>query len=339
MTEKGFKVLFNNEIPRDQWEEFLSDNPYATPFQTPEFYELFSSVKYLSAVAIAIEDSGSLKALAVITLQKEPGLIGYFSRRAIIYGGPLLLERDKAFLKLLLKELSRYVRGKAIYIEARNLLDYSEFYEVFKNTGWYYEPYLNFRVNCEDEGIIWKNLNRLRKRQIKRATKNNVIINVANDIREVGELYSLLKHTYKTRIKKPLFKWEFFRLFFEKGFGKVFIIKKDCKIIGGHFCPIGNKVIYDWYGCGLDKDFKDYAPSTMAVYAALLYGANNGYKYLDFMGAGSPYEKYGVRDFKTQFGGALVEYGRFIKILNPALFQIGLIGLKIISILKKRRYK
>ena len=49
------------------------------------------------------------------------------------------------------------------------------------------------------------------------------------------------------------------------------------------------------------------------------------------MGAGSPDENYGVRDFKARFGGELVEYGRFKKILNPILYEAGKIGLKFIS--------
>jgi len=54
----------------------------------------------------------------------------------------------------------------------------------------------------------------------------------------------------------------------------------------------------------------------------------------DFMGAGNPYENYGVRDFKKRFGGEIVEYGRFIKINNSFLYKIGEFGLNIIKNLK-----
>jgi len=335
MTGKTLKVLFNNDIPRDQWYKLLSENSYASPFQTPDFFDLFNSVTRLSSIAIAIQDSNSLKAMAVITMQKESGLKGFFSRRAIIYGGPLLTPGDNDSPRILLNAIIKFLEGKVIYVEIRNLFDYSEFNNEYKMTGWSYKPYLNFKVKCKSEEIIWENLNRLRKRQIKKAINNNVIIGEANNIYEVRDLYSLLSHVYITRIKKPIFGWDFFQLFYNKNLGKVFIVKKNNKVIGGHFCPINNNVIYDWYGCGLDQEYKDFAPSTMAVFAALKYGAKNGFEYLDFMGAGSPYENYGVRDFKAQFGGNLVEYGRFVKILNPFLFHLGLIGLKVNSICKK----
>ena len=50
------------------------------------------------------------------------------------------------------------------------------------------------------------------------------------------------------------------------------------------------------------------------------------------MGAGKPGDGgYGVRDFKAEFGGKLVEYGRFKCILSPVLYRIGEIGVNIIK--------
>jgi len=48
------------------------------------------------------------------------------------------------------------------------------------------------------------------------------------------------------------------------------------------------------------------------------------------MGAGKPDEDYGVREFKSKFGGELVNYGRFIRINNPFYYKLGELGLKIL---------
>ena len=325
------EILINDSIPISVWQEFLSRNAHATPFQSPGFYELFNSVKDLSAQAVAVLDSGSLKALAVIAFQKESGVRGYFSDRAIIYGGPLIDDTCPVALNLLLEQISKTLKGSAIYVETRNLSDFSYHKDIFNKQGFKYIPYLNFRVDCSNYAIIWSNLNRLRKRQIKKAQLNNVIFGEAASINEVKELYNLIYYTYKHKIKKPLFKWPFFKNLFYSDYCKVFIVKSENKIIGGHFCLMWGEIIFDWYGCGLDVDYKDFAPSTMAVYAALKFGADNGYRYFDFMGAGSPGEKYGVRDFKAQFGGNLVEYGRFKLILNPIKYKIGEIGMVLLS--------
>ena len=54
----------------------------------------------------------------------------------------------------------------------------------------------------------------------------------------------------------------------------------------------------------------------------------------DFMGAGLKTKPYSVRDFKSQFGGDLVEHGRYLKILNPLIYKVGKIGLNVLSKLK-----
>jgi lipid II:glycine glycyltransferase (peptidoglycan interpeptide bridge formation enzyme) len=52
------------------------------------------------------------------------------------------------------------------------------------------------------------------------------------------------------------------------------------------------------------------------------------------MGAGKPDEAYGVRDFKAKFGGKEVEHGRFLCVTKPLLYNIGVLGVKILKKLK-----
>jgi len=61
------------------------------------------------------------------------------------------------------------------------------------------------------------------------------------------------------------------------------------------------------------------------------YAVQNGYQHFDMMGAGKPNDGYGVRDFKAKFGGQLVEYGRFLYVLNPLLYNIGKLGVKLLK--------
>ena len=49
------------------------------------------------------------------------------------------------------------------------------------------------------------------------------------------------------------------------------------------------------------------------------------------MGAGKPDDGYGVRDFKAKFGGQLVEHGRFLHVMNPLLYNIGKLGVKLLK--------
>ncbi len=162
-----------------------------------------------------------------------------------------------------------------------------------------------------------------------------VNIKEAQSIQQVKELYDLLFDLYRTKIKKPLPSFDFFRLFYEmKEIGKIFLVFKENKVIGGSICPVYKDKIYEWYICGEDRKYKDIYPSVLATWAPISYAANNGLKCFDFMGAGSPEDNYGVREFKAQFGGNEVKYGRYLKINNMLLYTIGKIGLKLINILK-----
>lgn len=93
-------------------------------------------------------------------------------------------------------------------------------------------------------------------------------------------------------------------------------------------------VIYEWFACGEDGVYPHIFPSCYATYAGIRYAAEHGCARFDMMGAGTPDEAYGVRDFKAKFGGTLVEHGRFLCITKPFLFSLGSLGIKILKKLK-----
>jgi lipid II:glycine glycyltransferase (peptidoglycan interpeptide bridge formation enzyme) len=114
-------------------------------------------------------------------------------------------------------------------------------------------------------------------------------------------------------------------------------VKHQGKVIGGMMCPIlDGKAIYEWFVCGLDEEYREQYPSVMATYAAIKYAKANNLPLFDFMGAGKPDIPYGVRDFKMEFGGELVEHGRFLYVRKPLLYWIGKMGVRL---LKRRNIK
>lgn len=330
------KILINEQINLKVWEQLIADSPYKSPFQTKAFFDLINSVNGFEGKVYAVEENNELSALCVTTFQKENGIKGFFSRRVIIYGGPIFAANKDA-VKFLLKHIADDLK-KAIYIETRNFSDYSNYKKEFESVGWQYEPYLNFHLNCSNEEEVWKNLNTNRQRQIKKALKLGVKLEVAQSSKEVQEFYAILSDLYKTKIKKPLFPLEFFEKFNSGEVGKIILVKMDNKIIGGIACPIlNNHCIYELYICGLDQEYKDCSPSVMATYAAIEYAYKHNLKRFDFMGAGKPEADYGVRDFKGKFGGDLVEHGRFIKINNRFLYGIGKMAISILSNVKGKK--
>jgi len=113
---------------------------------------------------------------------------------------------------------------------------------------------------------------------------------------------------------------------------KLFLVSYEHKIVGGSVCvTMPGKGVYEWFACGKDGEYKNIFPSSVTKYAGMKYAAENGFKIFDMMGAGKPNEPYGVRDFKAEFGGELVEHGRFRYICNPLLFKVGELGVKLLK--------
>jgi len=329
------KVLLDREVSKEQWDSLYSSNNYSSPFQSYSFYSFFNSIEGLSANVFACEKNSEIVALCVVTLQKGNGFKGYFSRRAIIYGGPLLNLKNLHAVVVLFEKIKAYYKKKAIYIEIRNYFDFSEYRSVFYSLDFKYTPWLNYQVPTLSLEVVKKNMSSSRLRQIKKSIKNGVIWKEASNIEEVKTFYNILSELYQNKIKKPLLPESFFLKFYKQSIGKYLLVVYQNKIIGGIMCPIApTKCIYEFYICGLDNEYKEQYPSVMATWAAIEYAYTKAIPMFDFMGAGNPSEDYGVREFKARFGGNEVNFGRFICILNPVLYNLGKICLKILQKIK-----
>ena len=327
------KVLLNEEIPVPAWQALILQNPHATPFQTFEWYNLINSVKGISAEAIAIAQPSGILALAVVTLQKETGILkGYFSRRGIIYGGPLIDPEFPDALNLLLSQIKKTLQKKSIYIETRNFTDYRNYNQIFSSHNYTLTPYLNIIIHLNGKSLeeVLASMKYNRRREIRLSLEENTTFKKCESQHELDELYAILSDLYKKQVKLPLPGIDYFKKLWQSEIGKVFVVLHNRKIIGGSLCTILNeKYIYTMYYCGIRNYHPKIFPSHLAVLAAIEYGINHGMEYFDFMGAGIKGEEYGVRKYKQEFGGNLVEHGRFLKINNNFLYTIGKIALKL----------
>lgn len=295
-------------------------------FQTEECFNYYNNLSFLEAFRFEVKRENEVKGSIVGYIQKDGGkLKQFFSRRAIINGGPYLADDiTEAEISELIKSCKSGLKRKCIYIETRNFEDYSKYKEVFKNAGFKYEPHFNFRINLTPNIDFISNFSQNHKRSIKTALRNGAIINDNPTHEDIHEYYAILSSLYANRVKTPLFPEEFFQGL--ASIGKIITISNsERKVIGGiAMAEQSGETCYEWFVCGDDMNYKCLHPSTVATYAGIQYAHDNGYKFFDFMGAGTPNDGgYGVREFKAKFGGDLVEYGRFKCILNNSLYRIG----------------
>ncbi len=416
-------ILTYTEIDREAWSRLVQTSRTGTWFQSPEAYELFASLPEMftpfafGVVSKPESDSGqiieaTLRGVCVGYVTKEKSrLRQFFTRRAIILGGPCLAEdatdeEVTALLSALHAQLSTLnsphsTLNAPIYIEIRNFNDYSRWRGAFEAAGFAYQLHLNFHVDCTDKQMMWERLSDNRKRQIKRgkptpdpylgqsdaprcSSRSNcqaeAILHLkggekeGKDVSEqdVREWYGILQELYRTKVKTPLLPVEFFVQAYKQGVGQFLLIRHEGKIIGGSMvvkkptpgpylgqsdasrcssrsnCQaeailhlkggentmknIGeNGVVYEWYECGMNAAYKEQYPSVMATWAGMQYAHEQGCARYDMMGAGVPGVPYGVRDFKSEFGGTLVEHGRWLYVAKPWLYAIGKAGVEMLK--------
>lgn len=328
------RLLDIKEIKCSDWDELVANSTVATWFQTKEAYKFYDSLSFLEAFVFAVESEGTLKAVLVGFIQKDGGRIKrFFSRRAIVLGGPLLVENiTDEELTFLLCVVKNKLKKKAIYIEIRNFNDYSRWKAVFEQNGFVYEPHLNFHVNTESVEVAQSNIGKHRWRYIRISTRDGAQLVESPNHSHVVAFYEILENLYQSKVKTPLFPLEFFEKLYEQKNARFFIVELEGVVIGGSVCVcLEGRALYEWFVCGNENYRKGIRPSSVATWLGIEYAARNGYPVFDLMGAGKPNEKYGVRDFKAEYGGKLVEQGRFRRVCQPLLFEVGKIAVKIMK--------
>lgn len=342
------RKLTYKEIKREEWNALVKGSATGTWFQGPEAFDFFNAQKELFkpfVVGVACDPAGAqthLRAVCVgyVTVEKSP-LKQFFTRRAIIIGGPALaddcINEEVLLLLSTLREQLSTGANAPIYIESRNFNDYSRWKEAFAAAGFDYKPHLNFHVDTTDKEVMWERLSENRHRQVRKAQSTvECLTNEGISELEVREWYEILRELYRTKVKTPLWPVEFFLEAYRKGVGKFLLVKHEGKVIGGSMVVMWKPeerlgTVYEWFECGLNAEYKEQYPSVMATWAGITLAHETGCARYDMMGAGEPGVPYGVRDFKSEFGGELVEHGRFLCVNKPMLYRLGKLGVKILK--------
>lgn len=322
-------ILTYDQIDRQQWSELVRTSETGTWFQSPEAYDFFASLQELMEPFVyAAEKDKKICAVCVgYTTKERSSIKQFFTRRAIIIGG-LCLANDSSDkeVTLLLSTLNFQLStgsSAPIYIECRNFNDYSRWKSAFIASGFAYKPHLNFHVDPSTN-----NLSDNRKRQLK---KSDAIAELATCESEIQEWYKVLAELYRTKVKTPLWPIDFFLEAYRQNIAKFLLVKHEGRVIGGSMVVSDQRTVYEWFECGLNAECKDQYPSVMATYAGIQLAKESGCARYDMMGAGEPGVPYGVRDFKAEFGGQLVEHGRFLCVCKPMLYRIGQWGVKLLK--------
>ncbi len=332
--------FITDNIDKTDWSLFIIQHPGGNIFQAPEIFEVYKRTKIYYPFVIGVLDAKyELVGILLSIIQKEhQGIIGKFSARSIIVGGPIIKDDNIEVLELLLKEYNKKIKSKAIYTQVRNLFENKWSKTVFENNGFSYEPHLNILIDLnKSKSDLWKEVHSKRRNEIRRATKEGTIFKINNSKEALIESYKILEEVYQ-RAKLPLPHFSHFEALLNYSDNKSGLIigtaMNNGKIIGCMLALAYKKTIYDYYAGAYKTEYKKY-PNDLIPWEIFIWGKENGYEIFDFGGAGKPGVPYGVRDYKKKFGGDIVNYGRYYKIHKPFLFKIAKLGFKVWQKIKK----
>lgn len=311
MIDIQINTLQENE---EIWNEYINRHPDGNIFQTSGMYRFYNTVpRNTPAIFSAHDKSGNLCGVLLAVRQTQvDGIFSPLTARILLIGGPVTDSPDVS--QLLLESCIAFFRFKAVYIQVRNMADISEVKSRFASLGFKYEEHLNIYVDItKDEEMLMKEVVSKKRNQIKKAIKEGVTVKFIELAEDVKESYAVLEEVYQ-RARLPLPPESYFleavNIFGPKGQLKIAGAFYNDILIGTMYLFIHGTTLYDWYA-GAKKEFYNKNPNDLVPWYVFNWGRENGYKKFDWMGAGKPDEKYGVRDYKIQFGGELVNPGRF----------------------------
>jgi serine/alanine adding enzyme len=326
------------------WREFVDQHPQGNIFHTPEMQQVFARVKGHRTEVHAVVDGGgqilALLPLVQVTLRGDP--LRRLTTRAIAYGSALAAPgaAGQQALDALLEDYTRSAGRASVFTELRNLVDMSEHQPVLARHGFQYEEHLDYLIDLRraPEEIMKSFGSHLRRHIRANEKKQLVSVEQVTDRAGIQGVYDLLVKTY-TAARVPVADCSLFEAAFDVLTPRKMV--RFCLAKAGE-TPIATSVeliykdtLYGWYG-GVDREYSNLNPNEVLTWHVLRWGAENGYRVYDFGGAGKPDEKYGVRDFKSKFGGELVCFGRNTFVPNPALLRVSAAGYGLLRRLQGR---
>jgi lipid II:glycine glycyltransferase (peptidoglycan interpeptide bridge formation enzyme) len=300
-------------------------------------FQVFSRVKNHRPELWAATERGQILALLVpvrITLMN--GLIAHLTAREVAYGSVLCSPSVAGHqaLAVLLQSYVREAKVRSLFTELRNLDCLEDVQPILNDSGFRYEPHLNYLIDLKrTPEAIFNSIGRRTRKNIRHAlNRSEVVTEEVNAREQISICYDLLSQTYRAA-RVPLADRSLFEaaydVLYPRGLVRFTLARVGPTPIATSVELLYKDVVYGWYA-GMDRSYGSYVPNELLMWDILRWAAGCGYRVYDFGGAGKPNEEYGVREFKAKFGGELVSYGRNVCTHAPARLWLSTKGFQVL---------
>lgn len=230
-------------------------------------------------------------------------------QKALIYGSGEYFNtsrKPEEIFDEILPYLSAQLVDKVFFLEFRNLEEPLFGYRTFRQNKYFPVRWLRVQNSIHQE-ILDKWMSTKRKKHIQEGLANGAELGIVQTREELHDFAVMLKKFYRSKVSRFLPDIRFFYHLFtyktEKQLAEIFTVKYKGKIIGGAVCFFSGETAYLILAGGLRKRYPTLYPNVLAVWNAMVYARQKGYRHFEFMNAGLPFKKFGYRDFILRFGG------------------------------------
>lgn len=315
------------QVDRKKWETFVLEHPDGSVFQLPGMFDVHEQARHQRPSGwFAFEGSQLVGLMVGVNLWNAIFPMSYFTRRQVIFGGPLVAGNDMGILLALLEALVKDTRRKAVFCEIRNLRLSLSLKPVFEEAGFYYESHLSVGIDMSRKsGDLWASLSPSRRENIEKMASVRYTIrdlHGADDTRRLWEILrchigrkgrpvpdlSLFQEVDRSPLLNTYFKIKGMEV--DNKLKAVILVMtvKNRSIVwfDGHCLPDDEYWMYDGFLWGVIQELQ-----------------SEGIRYLDLGTGGKPGMDYYARQYKKSYGGMIKETGRYIYVHNWVLWGLG----------------
>ena len=290
------------------WEEIIKNCEHATFFHSPTWMKVLEKTypHYINATVGFIFSSGNRAILPLVAEHSKGILLKKVKHKSMalgVYGGMLAEKR-----------LTPEENG--IIVEYLTSNDISDL-KIVEHPLEHYNFPKSFTAKLlfthivsldADFEQLRRRFSRGQKSNIKQAQKKGVIIRPADSLKDYEHYYHIYRETLKrwgvrAGATQP---WNLFANLFEARDPsiKLWLAKKQGKIIAGVCALYYNSTILYWHGCSLQEYF-DHYPNNLLHMEIIKDGCAKGYKIYDLNPSGG---HEGVVKFKESFSAKRIDF-------------------------------
>lgn len=287
------------KIDKESWNKFVQSASHSSIYHTLEWEKVIEETYgYKPNYFFVKNDRGEVT-----------GIMPLFEVKSLIFGNRLvslpfsycagaLYTNIESAAKLLNHAIDLTIEQDFDYLEIKQDRSYLEKSKLIK-TEEYVTSIIKLSKNSDD---IWKNMNKDKKRGIKKAYEKGLIVRELSNKEELKEFYSMVLETRKMQGVPP-YPFSFFENMYKhmKHDLKIFFsCYKGDPIAGGIFQLHKDNILYG-YGMNLkDESLLKLYPMNILIWEAIKWACNNNYKTFDF--GLTPIKHESLLYFKSSWG-------------------------------------